>query len=184
MNFSYRNKFLILASVWVLLILVLTVFFRPWLINRQTIVTAKALESRKKLMEQQAQQENFKKAQMSMEALKGKPVPVEELLPSEGSLVSELSLLESWADQLSLSIKTQLSGSVASAKKADTRTSIALVPLSLGIAGETSKVMDFLAFLENSSLPFVVERTTISVNGSNKDGGVTMSLEGNVYVKR
>lgn len=179
-----KTQFIINVAVLGALLLLLVVLVRPMINKQQANIVAAAVTARRQLAEKQAQQETLVQAQKSMKALDGKSLKKEDLLPGENQVAGQLALLEGWAGALGLEFKVALSGKVRDAKKGETKSDIAMVPMTVILRGQTSDILAFLKLLEQGSLPFVTANYTIGVDGSSAKTGQIATLQGYIYVKR
>lgn len=181
---TYKKQFIILCCAFALSLVLVMFLLWPWLSKMQSGNVASAITARRQLAEKRAQQENLRKAEASMEELQSLPLKYQDLLPTESRLVAEIAMLEKWAVDLNLEFRIALSGKVKEAKKADTRSDIALVPVTLTLKGQSADVLSFLEILESSSFPVVANTLVMSSDGTSKLGGVFVTLTGAVYIKR
>lgn len=181
---NFKHQFFIVLGVWFLGLLATVFWLGPALVGSQVRISGEALLARKNLAEQLAQEEALRLAEESLNLVSRQSLRPQELLLTESSLVSRLALLESWAKTLNLELKSKFTGTVEKAERASTRTDIAVIPTTLILRGSLPQVLSFLPLLEQSFFSLITDRVALSVDGSADDGGVLLTLEGNVYVQR
>lgn len=153
------------------------------ILDGQNQLTAAKVATEKTAMQQlQQQQQSYIQAQQDLKKLSQEKMQPDDFFSEDVTLVKEIETLEGVASKAGVQVSLGgISGTVNSAPKASTKSSLFLEPYSMSITGDFFKVVDFIQAMEQLSFVTTVSQITVS---SLTGGEVTMSLSANFYIRK
>ncbi|MCL5666537.1 MAG: hypothetical protein M1383_02095 [Patescibacteria group bacterium] len=179
---STKNKIFIALAVWLIACASMFGYFFNILSHSNGILLSDIKSKNKEKEVLANEQDSYLTAKKDVETLRGKAVQPEDFFSKDVALVEEIRTLENLGERLGVKFSLSgISGTVGSAPKAPTVSSIASVPYSLSISGDFTSATAFIESLEH--LSFVTYPRDLSVT-SGGSGTVNVSLTANFYLQK
>ncbi|MBI5530055.1 MAG: hypothetical protein HY918_00965 [Candidatus Doudnabacteria bacterium] len=181
-KFSAKNKVIILFTSWLAVSLVMFLFIFGILDESNQKIVDSMAKQRQELALLKAEKASYLKAQQDLQTLAKKQYQPDNFFSKDVALVKEIETLETWADKVGVQMQLSgISGTVATAAKAKTATSIAMVPYGINLNGSLEQVVNYIEVLEN--LGFVTNLTSVSLSSADR-GTVSANLTANFYLSK
>lgn len=131
------------------------------------------------LLSLQAEAENFRLAQQDLQDMAKKPAQPNQFFSEDVTLVNEIERLENLGQTMGIQLSIGgIGGTVNTAAKAKTKSTLYLIPYSLSVNGTLRQVVDFMETLEN--LEFITSLHSLAI--STAGGSVNASMSSEFYI--
>lgn len=179
---SAKNKIVLLFLGWLIFSAVMFFYFFKLFDSKNQATVSSMAQQKKDLVVLKAQDASYKQAQADLQQLAGKTYQPENFFTRDTALVNELQTLEDLGPKYNVKMQIAgVSGTIGVLPKANTATSLGLVPYSISLNGDFFQVMDFLENFEH--LSFITNVTSISLNAADKSN-VTLNLGASFYLRK
>ncbi len=153
----------------------------PWLSSLQVSKLSAILDQKKTVVELRQERANIEQAQKDLNELKNKAHVPEDFFSKDITLVDDIRLLETRANDSGVDLTLTVSGTLNTAIKAKNASELFVVPFSVQLKGPFANVVSYMDFLEHFGTLFTVRN--VSLIGATGDN-VTANLVGNFYLRK
>ncbi len=182
MNKSKFQMRIIGSAIGFCILLGLVVLYGfPWLSGLQTSKLSAILEQKKTVVELRQEQANIEQAKKDLTELKSKAHLPEGFFSKDITLVDDIRLLETRANDSGVDLTLTVSGTLSTAVKAKNASELFVVPFSVQLKGPFGNVAAYMDFLEHFGTLFTVRN--VSLIGAGADN-ITANLVGNFYLRK
>src|SRR6266404_494000 len=151
-NFSARNKIIVLSLVWLGLSASMFLYFFNILDSSNSATVLAMAKQQQELLFLQAQDQSYQQAKLDLRKLAQESIQPGDFFSQDITLVKEIETLESLGQKLNLQMQISgVGGTVKSAPKAKTITSLATIPYSISLNGDFASAVGFIETLEHLS---------------------------------
>ena len=179
---SAKNKILGLLAAWLLLTLLMFWFFFGLLDKSNKNALDGMSQQRKDLAVLKAERQSYEQAQADLKRLEKESFQPDNFFSRDTALVNEIQTLERLGNKLNVNMQLSgISGTVSTALKAKTQTSLVQISYNINLDGDLSQVVDFIESLEN--LEFITNVNRVSITAA-EGRRVSANLTAYFYIKR
>lgn len=177
-----KIKIFVIALIWIGFCISMPLHFFSIFENSGKLIQEQINSAKKETKSLQTELDSFEKAKRDLEDLDKQVHQPENFFRGEINVVEQLRILESLGPNLGLTVTTSgLSGTLASATKAETLTNLAKIPYNFTVTGPYERALDFLDIIEN--LNFIIHTNAVSINPL-EAGNVNLTMSAVMFLKK
>lgn len=177
-----KNKIFLALALWAGLSATMFFYFFNILDQANQNTLNSMAQQKIDLANLKAERESYRQAKQDLDYLAKKTYQPTDFFSKDISLVAEIKTLEDLGQQMNVTLQLSgVSGTAATAAKAKTATSLAVIPYSIYLTGQLQQVVKFIEAVEN--LSFVTKTDSLAINAA-ENGNVSAVLVASFYIKK